>query len=183
MYDYHSRSHSPRSPILARVVGRSSAVSPLPPSWMPPASLPKTGLNACETLKELAASSKGSRPSLSNTRQLWPLGHIAARQSPCRKRCRRGCPCAGRDEPDPRRAIEQRTNYKALERVLKARRELAAKLGDAHVMFQMRTRRRPLKTHREKASRQSIATSRFPRSSRGAETLRPALSSWVWIAL
>jgi hypothetical protein len=32
MYDYHSRSHSPRFPILARAVGRSSAVSPLLPA-------------------------------------------------------------------------------------------------------------------------------------------------------
>src|SRR5437016_13905908 len=62
MYDYHSRSHSPRSPILARAVGRSSAVSPLPPSWMPPASLPRTGLNACETLRPLAAFFKGVAP-------------------------------------------------------------------------------------------------------------------------
>ena len=36
-------------------VDRSSAGSLLPPSWMPPASLPRTGLNACETsLKPLA---------------------------------------------------------------------------------------------------------------------------------
>jgi hypothetical protein len=34
-YDYHNRSHSPRSPILARAVARSSAVSLLPPSWTP----------------------------------------------------------------------------------------------------------------------------------------------------
>src|SRR6516165_6894922 len=53
MYDYHSRSHSPRSPILARAVGRSSAVSPLPPSRTPPTSLPSTGLNAWKTLKPL----------------------------------------------------------------------------------------------------------------------------------
>jgi hypothetical protein len=60
MYDYHSRSHSPRSPTLARAVGRSSAVSPLPPSWTPPASLPRTGLDACTTLKPLAVFFKGT---------------------------------------------------------------------------------------------------------------------------
>jgi hypothetical protein len=53
------RWHGPRSPILARAVGRSSAVSPLPPSWTPPASLPRNGLNACETLKPLATFFKG----------------------------------------------------------------------------------------------------------------------------
>src|SRR5712691_10845405 len=121
MYDYHSRSHSPRSAILARAVGRSSAVSPLPPSWMPPASLPRTGLNACETRKQLAAFSKGSRPSLSNTRQLWPSPRAS----------RHAASGAGGVALAPdmmnqilRRAIEQRTDHKALERVLKARREL-----------------------------------------------------------
>ena len=59
-YDCHTRSHSPRSPILARAVGRSSAVSP-PPSWTMPTSLPRAGLNACKTLKPLAAFSPPQR--------------------------------------------------------------------------------------------------------------------------
>src|SRR6516165_1087714 len=34
--------------------GRSSAVSPLPPSWTPPASLTRTGPNSCTTLQQIA---------------------------------------------------------------------------------------------------------------------------------
>src|SRR5215813_5028901 len=68
MYDYHSRSHSPRSPILARAVGRSSAVSPLPPSWTPPASLPRTGLNASPVPLTLA---------LLRSRREWPRRRAA----------------------------------------------------------------------------------------------------------
>jgi hypothetical protein len=49
-------------PSLREQFGRSLAVSPLPPSWMPPASLPSRGLNACETLKPLVAFFNSQRP-------------------------------------------------------------------------------------------------------------------------
>jgi len=72
MYDYHSRSHSPRSPILARAVGRSSAVSPLPPSWTPPASLPRTGLNASPP-----SACRCAAYALLRSRREWPRRRAA----------------------------------------------------------------------------------------------------------
>jgi hypothetical protein len=81
MYDCRSRSHSPRSPILARAVGRSSRVSPLPPSGTPPASLPRIVQNACETLKPLLLFSKESRPLrlVQSTVQFAVVGAIKGR--------------------------------------------------------------------------------------------------------
>jgi hypothetical protein len=47
-------------PSLREQLVDSSAVSPLPPSWTPLASLPSRGLNACETLKPLNGMSPDS---------------------------------------------------------------------------------------------------------------------------
>ena len=134
MYDYHSRSHSPTisHPCASSwsIVSGVSAAAKLDAASI-------IAKNRPERMRDPKAAGgffqRGRAPLCRTPRQLWPLGHIAARQS-CRKRCRRSCPCAGRDEPGPPPGNRARTDHKALERVLKrekqARRELLLALAD-----------------------------------------------------